>query len=120
MCNPLQILPLKERMKGVNASVLEQTVSWFRGYAGTFNSMSSEHHRYYVRSYARKHNHLVASKNLGHLSKFSAWKRLARVAGICLQEAIFFHYYLEAPGMLPIGLDGLEDFASICGANDFS
>jgi hypothetical protein len=38
-CNPHHKVSLKRRLRGVNTMVAEQTFSWFRGFARTFNEM---------------------------------------------------------------------------------
>lgn len=73
-CNPHHIMRLKRRFRDVNTSISEQTFSWFRGYSGTFNSMSIGSHRFYVHVYARKHNDLIAANDMEHLNPFSTAK----------------------------------------------
>ena len=72
-CNPNHVRRLKDRVRGlkVNGSVCEQIFSWFRGYANTFNSMKSNHHRFCVLYYCKRHNALVDSGDLSHLSDFA-------------------------------------------------
>ncbi|CAE7152049.1 unnamed protein product, partial [Symbiodinium pilosum] len=65
-CSSLVHTRLERRLAKVNTSIAEQTFAWFRGYAGTFNTMSRETH-YYV----QKHNDLVMRQHIGHLNPWS-------------------------------------------------
>ena len=69
-CSSLVHTRLERRLAKVNTSIAEQTFAWFRGYAGTFNTMSRETH-YYV----QKHNDLVMRQHIGHLNPWSKGRR---------------------------------------------
>ena len=40
-CSPAVVHRIDRRLKGVNASIAEQTFAWFRTYVGTFNTMNA-------------------------------------------------------------------------------
>ena len=69
--SPLNVRKLELRIRNVNTSICEQTFSWFRGYAATFNSMSSAHHRFMVLNYCKRHNDCMDVGNVNHLNMYS-------------------------------------------------
>jgi hypothetical protein len=46
VCSPWNHKNIERALNGLNTSVAEQTFSWFRSYASTFNSMRSLRHRF--------------------------------------------------------------------------
>ena len=59
-CSPLLHRRLHLRLRDVNTSIAEQTFSWFRGYAASFNTKNADTHIFYVLLYVKKHNLLSA------------------------------------------------------------
>ena len=55
-CNPRKIARLKRRIKGVNTQICEQTFSWFRTYARSFNELRLNRHKFIVLYFCTKHN----------------------------------------------------------------
>ena len=78
---------LDRRLKGVNTSIAEQTFSWFRGYAASFNQTRPEFQRFIVLVYTAKHNDLVHKGEAVHLNPFSAHKKTMKKAGILRRPA---------------------------------
>jgi len=70
-CSPCVHPRLNRRLRGVNTSICEQTFSWFRGYARTFNELRSQRHEFIVHYFSAKHNTLVAAGDLDHLNAYS-------------------------------------------------
>eukprot|EP00438_Fugacium_kawagutii_P010367 Skav231997 [mRNA] locus=scaffold719:439782:442514:+ [translate_table: standard] len=77
-CHPEKILRLKRRLKSVNTSMSEQTFSWFRGYANTFNNMAPQTQRFYVLAYGRRHNIMVSNNDVEHLNQYAAAKKTSQ------------------------------------------
>lgn len=73
--SPLRVLRLKRRLRGINTQICEQTFSWFRGYARTFNSLRALRHKFLVLYFAKKHNKLVEKGDHSHLNEFSSGSR---------------------------------------------
>ena len=71
-CSPLLHRRLDRRVRDVNTSIAEQTFSWFRGYAASFNTKNADTHIFYVLLYVKKHNLLVRKDYIRHLNPFSA------------------------------------------------
>ncbi|CAE7231491.1 TTN [Symbiodinium sp. CCMP2592] len=71
-CSPLLHRRLDLRLRDVNTSIAEQTFSWFRGYASSFNTKNADTHIFYVLLYVKKHNLLVRKDYIRHLNPFSA------------------------------------------------
>ena len=83
-CSPLVVPRIDRRLKKVNTSIAEQVFSWFRGYSATFNSMSADHQRFYVKAYSRRHNHMQKLKDLHDLNPWSAHKQVMKSVGLRL------------------------------------
>jgi len=69
---------LRKRIKGLNTSVAEQVFSWFRGYAKSFNSMGSLHHKFLVLQHIRRHNAMIDSGDNKHLCPFNHLKKTSK------------------------------------------
>ena len=69
--NPLNILRLKRRLRGVNTMVAEQVFSWFRGFARTLNEMRGSRHTFLVLYYCKRHNELVDAGDKAHLNAYT-------------------------------------------------
>ena len=67
-CNPEHVPSLKRRFRGVNTNIAEQTFSWFRRYAHSFNPMSKLRHKFMVLNYLGKHNQFVRAGEASYLS----------------------------------------------------
>ncbi|CAE7455345.1 unnamed protein product, partial [Symbiodinium sp. CCMP2456] len=63
-CSPIHVRRLDLRLRSVNSSIAEQTFSWFRGYASSFNTKAHETHIFYVLLYVKMHNSLVRQNRL--------------------------------------------------------
>ena len=81
-CSPLNHSRLDRRLRDVNSSIAEQTFSWFRGYAASFNSKSPDTHIFYVLLYVKKHNTLIRKDYMQHLNAFSARAKVGKAARI--------------------------------------
>eukprot|EP00439_Symbiodinium_sp_Y106_P064748 s877_g10.t1 len=71
----------------VNISIAEQTFSWFRGYASSFNTKAHDTHIFYVLLYVKMHNILARQNRLQHLNAFSARSKIAKAARILRKPA---------------------------------
>jgi hypothetical protein len=76
-CSHLHNPSIRKAVDKHNPSVAEQIFSWFRTYAGTFNSMRPERHRFSVLSYVRRHNDMVDAGDTEHLNAFASRKAAA-------------------------------------------
>ena len=63
-CSPVHIRRLDLRLRSVNSSIAEQTFSWFRGYASSFNTKAHDTHIFYVLLHVKVHNNLVRQNRL--------------------------------------------------------
>ena len=86
-CSPLVHRRLDLRLRNVNSSIAEQTFSWFRGYASTFNVKNPLTHVFYVLLYIKKHNLLIRKDYLRHLNPFSARAKAAKNARVLIRPA---------------------------------
>ena len=86
-CCPLVHRRLDLRLRNVNSSIAEQTFSWFRGYASTFNVKNPLTHVFYVLLYVKKHNLLIRKDYLRHLNPFSARAKAAKNARVLIRPA---------------------------------
>ena len=73
--NPYSHPRLMARLAGLNASIAEQTFSWFRGYARSFNELRTSRRRFLVLLYAKRHNELLRTGKTTHLNRYSHTKR---------------------------------------------
>ena len=67
-CSHLNVPSHKRRLKNINTSIAEQSFSWFRGYAKSFNELRPIRHRFLVLYFSAKHNALCDAKDMGHLN----------------------------------------------------
>ena len=86
-CSPVHIRRLDLRLRSVNSSIAEQTFSWFRGYASSFNTKAHDTHIFYVLLYVKMHNNLVRQNRLQHLNAFSARSKIAKATRILRKPA---------------------------------
>lgn len=101
-CSPAVHAHLAKRVKNVNTSISEQTFAWFRGYASSFNSMNADVQRFYVLSYARRHNVMLRKDDAAHLNPWSAHKQAMKKAGVWKKPAS------KAYGCKPVRKDHLK------------
>ena len=86
-CSPIHVRRLDLRLRSVNSSIAEQTCSWFRGYASSFNTKAHDTHIFYVLLYVKMHNSLVRQNRLQHLNAFSARSKIAKAARVLRKPA---------------------------------
>ena len=86
-CSPVHIRRLDLRLRSVNSSIAEQTFSWFRGYASSFNTKAHDTHIFYVLLYVKMHNNLVRQNRLQHLNALSARSKIAKATRILRKPA---------------------------------
>ena len=86
-CSPIHVRRLDLRLRSVNSSIAEQTFSWFRGYASSFNTKAHDTHIFYVLLYVKMHNSLVRQNRLQHLNAFSARSKIAKAARVLRKPA---------------------------------
>ena len=75
-CNPYYRPSLMKRVKNVNTSAAEQVFSWFRGYAGSMNTMPRNRHYFFVLRYCRLHNALMDKGEKAHLPNILKAKKV--------------------------------------------
>ena len=78
LCNPTHIPELKRRVRKLNTQICEQTFSWFRRFAFTFNVMSPLRHRFITLRYLAKHNECISHGDCAYLSPMSRSRKRAR------------------------------------------
>ena len=83
-CNPRSKTRLKNRIKGLNTSIAEQTFSWFRGYSKVLNDMRPLRHRFAVLLFCKWQNDLVENGNAQYLNQYKVHhKKKARKSYAC-------------------------------------
>ncbi|CAE6915818.1 unnamed protein product [Symbiodinium sp. CCMP2592] len=95
-CSPLQHRRLDLRLRNVNSSIAEQTFSWFRNYASSFNTKATNSHMFFVLVYVKKHNLLMRRNYMKHLNAFSAKAKIARAARV-LRKPTSHKYVCRRP-----------------------
>ena len=70
-CRPQSNTSLRNRLRGINTSVAEQTFSWFRGYSKHLNEMRAVRHKFLVLYYIRCHNDLIAKGEADYLNEYA-------------------------------------------------
>ncbi|CAE7546453.1 unnamed protein product, partial [Symbiodinium microadriaticum] len=92
-CSPIHVRRLDLRLRSVNSSIAEQTFSWFRGYACSFNTKAHDTHIFYVLLYVKMHTSLVRQNRLQHLNAFSARAKIAKAARVLRKPASKKYHY---------------------------
>ena len=77
-CNPFVHKRLMRRIEGLNTVVAEQTFSWFRNYARTFDDLGRKRHHFLVYLYSSIHNELMESRLTSHLNTYAHRKKNAK------------------------------------------
>ncbi|CAE7506799.1 unnamed protein product [Symbiodinium sp. CCMP2592] len=95
-CSPLRHGRLDLRLRNVNSSIAEQTFSWFRNYASSFNTKAMNSHMLFVLVYVKRHNLLMRRNYMKHLNAFSAKAEIARAARV-LRKPTSHKYVCRRP-----------------------
>ncbi|CAE7242622.1 unnamed protein product [Symbiodinium microadriaticum] len=95
-CSPIHVRRLDLRLRRVTSSIAEQTFSWFRGYASSFNTKAHDTHVFYVPLYVKMHNNLVRQNRVQHLNAFSARSKIAKAAHV-LRKPASSKYHCRRP-----------------------